>query len=91
MTYFILHIEGFICEAGNMNYNVENNMKAKIIGGMRMNNGWQVNDNLTRQNTDVPYDAKTQKRPLEEQNTLIVSHKKGWLQRLKEKLKPDNG
>ena len=84
-------MEGFICEAGNMNYNVENNMKAKIIGGMRMNNGWQVNDNLTRQNTDVPYDAKTQKRPLEEQNTVVVSHKKGWLQRLKEKLKPDNG
>lgn len=74
-----------------MNYNVENNMKAKIIGGMRMNNGWQVNDNLTRQNTDVPYDVKNQKKPLEEQNTLIVSHKKGWLQRLKEKLKPDNG
>lgn len=55
-----------------------------------MNNGWQVNDNLTRQNTDVPYDTKTQKRPLEEQNTVVVSHKKRWLQRLKEKLKADN-
>ena len=74
-----------------MYYNEEKNVKVRSNGGLRMNNGWQVNDNLTRQNTDVPYDMKNQKKPLEEQNTLIVSHKKGWLQRLKEKLKPDNG
>lgn len=52
-----------------------------------MNNGWQVNDNLTRQNTNVPYDAKEQKKPLEEQNMIVVSHKNGWIQRVKEYFK----
>lgn len=48
-----------------------------------MFNSSQVNDNLIRQNTDVPYDAKDKKRPLEEQNTVVVSQKKGLVNRLK--------
>ena len=70
-----------------MNYTKEKMMQVRANGGIAMTNGWQVNDNLTRQNTNVPYNAKAQKKPLEEQNTVVVSHENGWIQRLKKWLK----
>ena len=49
-----------------------------------MLNGSRINDNMIRQNTDVPYTSKDKKHALEEQNTIVVSNKKGFMYRFKE-------
>lgn len=55
-----------------------------------MFNGSQLNDNMIRQNTDVPYTTKDKKQVLEEQNTIVVSNKKGFIYRLKQLFKREN-
>lgn len=52
-----------------------------------MYNSTQQNDHMIKQHTDIPYDSKDKKRPLEEQNTIVVSHKKGLWARLKQLFK----
>ncbi len=48
-----------------------------------MFNHSQMNDNMIKQNTDVPYNAKEEKHALEDQNTIVVTNKKGLKYRLK--------
>ena len=48
----------------------------------------QLNRQRTYQNSRVPHVAKTKKKPLEENNTFVVSHKrKSFTQKLKELFK----
>lgn len=48
----------------------------------------QLNRQRTYQNSRVPHVAKTKKKPLEENNTVVVSHKqKSFTQKLKELFK----
>lgn len=48
-----------------------------------MNNMSRLNDNMIRENTNVPYTSKDKKHALEENNTIVVSHKKKWLEKIK--------
>lgn len=43
------------------------------------------NDNMIKQNTDVPYESKNKKHAVEEQNSIVVSNKKSlkdWIKKL---------
>lgn len=49
-----------------------------------MFNGSQINDNMIKQNAEVPYEKKDKRHALEEKNTIVVPNKKSFMYRLKQ-------